>query len=228
MATLPPSRSWPLQKDLCGLQSPASRLDQRLCCSATRHTTGQSYLRSGSWAQVNLAAGCMHAMHARYCARAERRDGEQGVVLEGKDLSRALHATPQYGIRLPALWAGSLTQALRAGSWLATRHWPRLLLLVLLLAGIIAASQLLVRGPPPSASAYNFWTSSSLRASLSTEASCFLQDIALLERLVSFLEEDLWRGGLIFVIFTASVHVLLFPSAVLSLTAGVLPSLIAA
>lgn len=37
------------------------------------------------------------------------------------------------------------------------------------------------------------------------------QDIALLERLVAFLEEDLWRGGLIFVAFTAFVHVLLFP-----------------
>ena len=35
-----------------------------------------------------------------------------------------------------------------------------------------------------------------------------------------YLEKDIWRGGLIFVAFTAGVNVLMFPGAVLSLTAG--------
>ena len=35
-----------------------------------------------------------------------------------------------------------------------------------------------------------------------------------------YLEKDVWRGGLIFVAFNAGVNVLMFPGAVLSLTAG--------
>ena len=51
-------------------------------------------------------------------------------------------------------------------------------------------------------------------------SSALLQDITVLEALVTYLEKDIWRGGLIFVAFTAGVNVLMFPGAVLSLTAG--------
>ena len=42
----------------------------------------------------------------------------------------------------------------------------------------------------------------------------------MLEGLVAYLEKDVWRGGLIFVAFTVAANVVMFPGAVLSLTAG--------